>query len=71
MYLPDSKPIIKNVRLTLDYFEDYILLYAVKALLGSYASRRQIEILFKKNKNLKDINFFRNKYYKKRLEQLS
>jgi len=71
MYLPDSKPIIKNARLTLDYFEDYIFLYAVKALLGSYASRRQIEILLKKNKNLKDINFFRNKYYRKRLEQLS
>jgi spore coat polysaccharide biosynthesis protein SpsF (cytidylyltransferase family) len=45
-----------EARLTLDYHEDYILLEAIRILLGSYASRAQVYQLLAENKILKAIN---------------
>ena len=50
--------------MTLDYFEDYILLEIVRSNLGNYASRMKIENFFKKYSFLKKINNFRNKHWK-------
>ena len=50
-----------NVRLTLDYFEDYYLLLFVLRNCGPYASRDMINELFTKNPDLFKFNWFRNK----------
>ena len=60
----DSKKDYKLIRMTLDYFEDYILLEIVRSNLGNYASRMKIENFFKKYSFLKKINNFRNKHWK-------
>lgn len=59
-FLPNSKYITKS-RLTLDYYEDYIFLLAIKLILKKNITRKKIFFLLKKNNNLKKINFFRNK----------
>jgi spore coat polysaccharide biosynthesis protein SpsF len=52
---------IANVRLTLDYLEDYYLLLFVLRNCGPYASRDMINDLFTKNPDLFKFNWFRNK----------
>ncbi|MDB2595212.1 hypothetical protein N9Y23_02655 [Pseudomonadales bacterium] len=47
-------------RLTLDYHEDYIILEAIRILLGPFASRGQIFRLLNENPSLAMINAFRN-----------
>lgn len=49
-----------NIRLTLDYEEDYWLLLSVLRILGPNATREEIEELFVKNPDLYKINWFRN-----------
>lgn len=49
-----------SVRLTLDYEEDYWLLRTIKRLVGTYAERRDIDNIFRKNPDLFKINWFRN-----------
>jgi spore coat polysaccharide biosynthesis protein SpsF len=51
---------IVRARMTLDYNEDYILLEAVRLILGSMASRHDIAALFKKNPDLEKINAHKN-----------
>jgi spore coat polysaccharide biosynthesis protein SpsF (cytidylyltransferase family) len=53
-----------NIRLTLDYEEDYLLLRVVLSLLGEYATIDDIERLFLNNPSLKEINWFRNEQWK-------
>ena len=55
---------IKNDRLTLDYYEDYIFLKILRDQLGNYASRKKLYLFIKKNKFLASINYFRNKEWK-------
>ena len=52
------------VRLTLDYYEDYVLLEIIRVLLGNFASRAKIDILLKKYDFLKKVNYFRNNDWK-------
>lgn len=47
-------------RLTLDYYEDYIFLEALRLILGAKTKRRDIKNLLVKNPDLQKINFFRN-----------
>ena len=54
----------KNIRLTLDYKEDYWLMLAVEKILGPYASMSEIITLFDTNPDLHKINWFRNDEYK-------
>lgn len=55
-----------QVRMTLDYYEDYILLYMVEKLVGTYASRTDvIDTLLKRNPDLYRVNWFRNEDWKK------
>ena len=56
---------IKNARLTLDYKEDYEMLKKVRESCGNFASRKKINNFLKKNKDIVNINFFRNKDWKK------
>jgi len=49
-----------ETRLTLDYHEDYILLEAIRILLGAFASRSQVFQLLQKNPSLAMINAFRS-----------
>ena len=54
----DANPIL--VRLTLDYEEDYWLLRTVQRLVGTYATRQEVDDLFRRNPDLFQINWFRN-----------
>ena len=55
-----------QARLTLDYEEDYWLLSTVQRLLGTRATRSQIEDLFCRSPDLYKINWFRNVEWEKR-----
>jgi len=55
----DSNPL--SIRLTLDYQEDYWLLQTIQRILGNFASRKEVDDLFKRNPDLYKINWFRNK----------
>jgi len=46
-------------RLTLDYWEDYIFLEALRILLGNKSSRKNIYELITKNPSIININYFR------------
>lgn len=54
----------EKLRLTLDFEEDYLLLKAVKNILGENLSRENIDKLFIKNPDLHKINWFRNTEWK-------
>lgn len=58
-----SDPIEHNItaRLTLDYKEDYILLEAIRLIIGNFADRSEIAQLLKTNPDLEKINQFRSK----------
>ena len=62
--LPDKKDSIL-IRLTLDYLEDYWLLCIVQKMVGSFASRKKVEDLFRRNPDLYKINWFRNEEWKR------
>ena len=66
--LPDKYNDIKNVRLTLDYIEDYWLLDTVRRILGEDTSRQRINSLFLNNRDLHLINWFRNVEWKQKQE---
>ena len=53
-----------QIRLTLDYEEDYHLLSFISRELGSNPSRKSIINLFKANPDLYKLNFFRNSDWK-------
>ena len=56
-------------RVTLDYYEDYFFLNAIRDMLGNFSSRLIINKFLDKNKYLREINFFRNKEWKKRQKE--
>jgi spore coat polysaccharide biosynthesis protein SpsF (cytidylyltransferase family) len=58
----DANPML--LRLTLDYEEDYWLLRSIQRIVGSLASRREVEDLFRRNPDLYLINWFRSKEWK-------
>ena len=63
--LEETKIRPDKLRLTLDFEEDYLLLKAVKNILGDNLSRENIDKLFVKNPDLHKINWFRNIEWKK------
>ena len=68
-YKMSVEPLIKNeykIRLTLDYEEDLSMLRTVFINAGSLATRDDIVSMFKANKNLFDINSFRNDDWKEK-----
>jgi len=52
-----------NIRLTLDYEEDYHLLLTVLRLLGPFTSGNDIEKLFARNPDLYKVNWFRQEQW--------
>jgi len=64
LHVPDARA--RNVRLTLDYEEDYWLLRTVLRILGPFAKRHEIEDLFLNNPQLFLVNWFRNEEWKNR-----
>lgn len=62
--LPVHDARVRDVRLTLDYEEDYWLLCTVLRILGPRAERREIEQLFLDNPQLHLVNWFRNEEWK-------
>lgn len=64
--VPEAR--VRNVRLTLDYAEDYWLLRTVLRILGPDATFQQIEDLFLSNPRLTDVNWFRNDEWKQAQE---
>lgn len=65
--VPDART--ANIRLTLDYEEDYWMLLTVLRILGSQATRVEIEDLFVRNPDLHRINWFRNEEWKRMQEE--
>ena len=59
--LTDPEDDVVCARMTLDYNEDYILLEAVRLILGNMATRHDVAVLLKDNPALEKINSFRNK----------
>lgn len=53
----------KNIRLTLDYIEDFKLFKIIYKKFGSYGKRKKINSYLKKNKQFLQINFFKNKLW--------
>ena len=62
--LPETRKNISNMRLTLDYEEDYWLLESVRRMVGNLASRDKVDRLFLLNPDLYKINWFRNDEWK-------
>ncbi|MEO1944055.1 MAG: hypothetical protein ABGY11_07120 [Candidatus Thioglobus sp.] len=58
-----SNFMVKN-RMTLDYHEDYVLLEAIRLMIGNLATREQVFNIIKKNPNLVKINEFRSGEWK-------
>ena len=58
--LPETRVNISNIRLTLDYKEDYWLLESVRRVLGNLADRDQVDKLFLSNPDMYKINWFKN-----------
>jgi spore coat polysaccharide biosynthesis protein SpsF len=58
--LPEKNQPSRIIRLTLDYEEDYWLLRTIQRILGNFASRKEVNDLFKRNPELYQINWFRN-----------
>jgi spore coat polysaccharide biosynthesis protein SpsF len=58
-----SNFMVKN-RMTLDYHEDYVLLEAIRLMIGNLATREQVFNIIKKNLNLVKINEFRSSEWK-------
>jgi spore coat polysaccharide biosynthesis protein SpsF len=65
-----SKYEIKRARLTLDYKEDYEMLSKVRDLCGNFAPRKKINDFLKKNRDIVNINFFKNVDWRKRQKEL-
>lgn len=53
-----------QIRLTLDYEEDYWLLRTVQRMTGSFAPRSEIDEIFRRNPDFYKINWFRNEIWK-------
>jgi len=58
--LDDPVDAVVKARMTLDYPEDYILLEAVRLILGNLARRQEVSKLFESNPDLQRVNAFRN-----------
>lgn len=62
-YLGKKYQIKKDIRLTLDYKEDFELIKILHNKFGIFARRGDINQFLKKNRKLLKINFFRNNYW--------
>lgn len=67
--LQDENSNPQQMRLTLDYEEDYWMLRTIQRIVGNLASRKEIDELFERNPDFHKINWFRNFEWKQ--EQLS
>ena len=65
--VPDVR--VKNLRLTLDYDEDYWMLSTVLRILGPGATFREVEDLFVRNPDMYLVNWFRNDQWQKNQEE--
>jgi spore coat polysaccharide biosynthesis protein SpsF (cytidylyltransferase family) len=59
---------LDDIRLTLDYQEDYWLLRTVLRVVGPLADRAEIAALFRRNPELRSVNWFRNAAWQMRQE---
>jgi len=64
--LPEEETNPLQIRLTLDYEEDYWLLRTIQRIMGSFVSRKEVDELFRLNPDLFKINWFRNFEWKEK-----
>lgn len=57
--LGDPATDVIRARLTLDYHEDYVLLEAIRLLVGNLATRAEVAALLERNPDLQRVNAFR------------
>ena len=68
--IKENKTLDYQLRLTLDYEEDYWLIASIIRILGPNPERKKIIELFKTNPDLHNINFFRNIDWSKRQKEI-
>ena len=61
----------KDIRLTLDYKEDFKLIKVLYKKFGSFAKREEINKFLRKNKNIMKINYFRNSNWSSKQKSFS
>ena len=67
----EEDPILDyQIRLTLDYIEDFWLITSISRILGPIPEREKIMKLFEENPDLHKINFFRNSDWELRQKEL-
>jgi hypothetical protein len=67
----DSRdPIPYGTRLTLDYFEDYLALSAIKSKLGTTATRGELDSFISKNPWILELNQLKNLEWKERQSRI-
>lgn len=59
MILSEPHEHVVRARMTLDYWEDYILLEAVRTIIGNLASRAELCCLLRRNPDIEKINAYR------------
>lgn len=57
--LSDPESHVVRARMTLDYWEDYVMMEAVRLIVGNLATRSEIAELLERNPDLEKINAFR------------
>lgn len=67
--IEENQTLNYQIRLTLDYEEDYWLIATIIRILGSIPERKEIIELFKANPDLHNINFFRNAEWSNRQKE--
>ncbi len=68
--IEENKTLDYQIRLTLDYKEDYWLIATIIRILGPNPERKKIIELFKINPDLHKINFFRNNDWSNRQKEI-
>jgi spore coat polysaccharide biosynthesis protein SpsF len=60
-----------QIRLTLDYLEDWVLIYFLESKFSFGSTRKDIDLYLINNPNLFRVNWFRNNEWKERQEEIS
>ena len=70
-YKEIEEELSSEIRLTLDYLEDWVLIYFLESKFSFASSRKEIDLYFRNNPNLYRTNWFRNDEWKERQEEIS
>ena len=70
-YKEVEEPETNQIRLTLDYLEDWVLIYFLESKCGVTGTRQEIDDYLRQHPNLNKINWFRNNEWRDRQLKIS